>query len=273
MDSDRYLARIGLDGGPSALTPDGDALEPTYETVARIQAAHVTRVPFETLSITSDPSGEHFGEGVSLALPDLYEKIVERERGGFCYEINGLFVWLLEDLGFEVDRLAAQVLDDDGDPRPPANHHTVRVTLDRDYLVDVGLGLPKMREPLPIGGRVGPDDAGVEWRTVASDRPDADHLVQNCGPDDDEWDDRYIFTETPRELSFFEATCEHLATAPESNFTGDPYVNLGTERGHVSLSPETLTRIVAGEEDEEDVVPEEWLAVLERVFGIRVESA
>lgn len=264
MDPDRYLDRLGLDSA--------DGTPPTCETVARLQRAHVTSVPFETLSITGDPSGERFGEGVSLALPDLYEKLVERERGGFCFELNGLFAWLLAELGFEVDRLAAQVLDDDGDPRPPANHHTVRVTLDEPYLVDVGLGTPKMREPLPVGGRVGPDTAGVEWRTVESDRPDADHVLQTWGSGADEWGDRYIFTETPRELSFFEATCEHLATAPESNFTGDPYVNVGTERGYASLTAETLTRVVEGEEEEEDVAPDEWLAVLEREFGIRAEG-
>jgi N-hydroxyarylamine O-acetyltransferase len=273
MDPERYLARIGVADGPSASgRADGaEGLAPTLETVAALQAAHVTTVPFETLSITGDPSREHFGEGVSLALPELYSKIVGRGRGGFCYELNGLFVWLLEELGFAVDRLAAQVLDDDGDPRPPANHHTVRVTLDRPYLVDVGLGLPKMREPLPVDGRVGPDAAGVEWRTVESDRPDADHVVQDRGPGDDEWADRYIFTETPRDLSYFEATCEHLATAPESHFTGDPYVNLGTTHGHRSLSPDTLIRVDGGEEREDPVAPGDYLDVLAREFGIRPE--
>lgn len=264
MDPDRYLDRIGV--------APADGEPPTYETVARLQRAHVTAVPFETLSITGDPSGEHFGEGVSLALPALYEKLVERERGGFCFELNGLFVWLLEELGFEVDRLAAQVLDEEGDPRPPANHHTVRVTFEESYLVDVGLGMPKMRRPLPVGGHVGPDAAGVEWRTEESDRPDADHVVQTRGPEAETWGDCYIFTETPRELSFFEATCKHLATAPESNFTGDPHVNVGTERGHTSLSADTLTRVVEGEEREEPVGSEEWLAVLEREFGIREEG-
>lgn len=261
MDTERYLARIGLE-------PD-DVWAPTLETLAALQVAHVTTVPFETLSITGDPSGEHFGEGVSLALPDLYWKIVEDERGGFCFELNGLFVWLLAALGFEVDRLAAQVLDDDGDPRPPANHHAIRVTLEEPYLVDVGLGSRKLRRPLPIGGRVGPDDTGFEWRTVESDRPDADHLVQTRGPAATEWSDRYIFTETPRELSYFEATCEHLATAPESNFTGDPYVNVGTDSGYKKLTPEAFVESVEGEEEEREIDEDEWAELLAAEFGIR----
>lgn len=259
MDHERYLARIGVD-------PD-DASPPTLATVARLQRAHVRTVPFETLAVTGDPFEETSGEGVTLDVAHLFEKIVERERGGFCYELNGLFVWLLEELGFDVVRLAAQVVGDDGDPRPPANHHSVRVTFDEAYLVDVGLGLPKMRDPLPIGGRVGPDAAGIEWRTAESDRPDADWTVQTRRPDEG-WSDRYIFTETPRNLSYFEATCEHLATAPESNFTGDPYVNVGTDEGHRALSPETYTEATGGEERKREIDPAEWYDLLESAFGL-----
>jgi len=268
MDPARYLDRIGV---------DTEAPPPTQETLARLQRAHVTAVPFETVAVTGDPFGGYAGEGISLETPHLYEKVVERERGGFCYELNGLFVWLLAELGFEVDRLAAAVADDEGDPRPPANHHSVRVTLgDEAYLADVGLGLPKMRRPLPVGGRVGPDAAGVAWRTVESDRPDADHVVQTRRPGDadadvgdDGWTDRYLFTETPRALSYFEATCEHLATAPESRFTGDPYVNVGTERGHRKLTPETFVEVVAGETRERAIDPEEWYELLASEFGLR----
>lgn len=259
MDPDRYLARLGVD--------PAEAWPPTFETVERLQSTHVTTVPFETLSITGIPDGDYAGEGVTLKLPALYEKLVERERGGFCFELNGLFGWLLAELGFDVDRIAACVLDDDGDPRPPANHHALLVDLDRPYVVDVGLGLPKLREPLPVGGRVGPDSAGIEWRTKPSDRPDAEYVVQTRS--EGAWDDRYVFTTDPRPLSYFAATCDHLATAPESTFTGDPTVNIGTERGYKRLTPETLTEVVAGEKRERTVAPEEYHDLLETEFGLR----
>jgi N-hydroxyarylamine O-acetyltransferase len=261
VDPERYLARIGLD-------PE-EARPPTAETLARLQRAHVTTVPFETLSITGDPFGGPDGEGVSLDLRDLYEKLVVRERGGFCYELNGLFAWLLGELGFDAVRLAAQVVDDEGDPRPPANHHAVGVALEAPHLVDVGLGLPKMRRPLPVGGRAGPDAAGIEWRTIESDRPDADGIVQTRREGEGSWGDRYLFTTTPRDLSYFEATCEHLAAAPESNFTGDPYVNVGTDRGHKTLSVDALAEVVDGEKREREVAPEEWHDVLASEFGLR----
>ncbi|PSP78578.1 arylamine N-acetyltransferase [Halobacteriales archaeon QS_4_69_225] len=260
MDADAYLARLGLD--------PGRAWPPTFETLARLQSAHVRTVPFETLSITGPPDDPASGDGVTLSLPALYEKIVEDERGGFCYELNGLFGWLLAELGFDVDRLAAAVLGDDGSPRPPANHHALRVRLGEPYLVDVGLGTPKLRRPVPVGGRAGPDTAGVEWATVESDRPDADYVAR-FSRHGSGWTDRYVLATMPRDLEYFAATCDYLTTAPESPFTGDPTVNVGTERGYRRLTADSLVEIVDGEERERAVDPGEWADVLASEFGIR----
>lgn len=260
MDPDRYLSRLGLD-------PDR-AWPPTHETLATLQRVHVTTVPFETLAITGPPRGPGDGVGVTLSVPTLYEKIVERERGGFCYELNGLFGWLLDELGFDVDRLAAAVLGEDGEPTPPANHHALRVTLEAPYLVDVGLGMPKVRQPVPLGGAAPADSAGVAWRTTESDRPDQDYVASACEPEGD-WRDRYVFTTTPRALDYFTATCDYLTSAPESPFTGDPRVNVATERGHKRLTSDTLVERVDGKDRETPVTLDAWHDVLEREFGIR----
>lgn len=262
---DAYLSRIGLD--PAAVR------SPDFETLERLQRAHVTTVPFETLSITGDPFGDREGEGVSLFLPDLYEKIVERRRGGFCFELNGLFGWLLAELGYDADRIAARVVGDDGDARPPANHHSHLVTLDRPYVVDVGFGTRGMRRPVPLDGSVRSDATGTEWRVAAADQPDAEYVTQRRGPTDDDWSDAYLFDAAPRKLTFFEATCEYLATAPDSTFTGEPIVGIGTEQGYKKLSPETLIRNERGEETEREVGPDEWHDLLEAEFGLRYGSA
>ncbi len=263
MDTARYLSRIGL--GPDALE------ERSVESLARIQRAHVRSVPFENLSITGDPFTADSGEGVTLSLPALYQKLVEDERGGYCFELNGLFGWLLAEGGFESDRIAARVLGEDGDARPPANHHAHIVTLDQRYLVDAGLGVPTMRRPLPLDGSPRTDEAGVTWRVVESDRPDTEYLTQFQTPGDDDWTDRYVFRKTPRDLAFFEATCEFLASAPESPFTGDPVVSIATADGHKKLSRETLTVGDGSETTEQAVAADEWHDVLETEFGLRYE--
>ena len=85
---DRYLARIGL-AGP---------LSPSAENLAAIQWAHLHTVPFENLDIVS------LGRTLSLAIEDLYQKIVIEHRGGYCFELNGLLAVLLESLGFDIAR-------------------------------------------------------------------------------------------------------------------------------------------------------------------------
>lgn len=83
MNVDRYLQRISL---------DREAVEHADASVLdRLQRAHVRPVPFENLCVVGNPTGDDRGEGISLALSGLSEKIVERRRGGLCFELNALF--------------------------------------------------------------------------------------------------------------------------------------------------------------------------------------
>lgn len=268
MDATSYLDRIGVD--PAGVTVG--AVD--RDTVARLQHAHVRAVPFENLAIVGDPFDDAAdGEGVVLDLPHVYEKVVERRLGGYCFELNGLFGWLLAELGVDTHRIAARVVGDDGTGRPPANHHTNVVAFDRRYLVDVGMGIPTMRRPLPVDGEIVTDVAGVAWRVVESDRPDETHLTQYRRPGADDWQDRYLFTDVPRDLRYFEATCDYLQTAPESPFTGDPVVSIATETGHLKLKRDTLVRYDGSDRSEEPVAPADWHDVLGREFGLRYRSA
>jgi N-hydroxyarylamine O-acetyltransferase len=167
-----------------------------------------------------------------------------------------------------VDRIAAMMLGDDGDPQPPANHHVSIVALDDRYLVDVGMGVPTLRRPLPIDGRVRTDEVGVSWRVAESDRPDSEYVLQYTKPGDDEWSNRYVFNDVPRELRYFEATCEFLATAPESPFTGDPVVTRATDDGHMKLTTDSLRRYDETGTTETDLTEPEWWDRLETDFGL-----
>ncbi len=258
LDADAYLARIGVD--PATVgTPD-------LETLERIQRAHVTSVAFENLAIVGDP----YGDGVTLSVPQLYGKIVERGRGGYCFELNGLFHWLLADLGYDVDRVAARITSGHG-VRTPANHHSNVVHLDRRYVVDVGMGTPVMRRPTPLDGSPRTDEVGVTWRVAESDRPDEAYRTEFREPGDDEWTRRYVFGHDPVDLDYFEATNDYLQTAPESTFTGDPIVSIATDDGRRKLKGETLFVRVDGEERERTVTGDEWYAVLAEEFNLRYD--
>lgn len=257
-----YLERIGLE--PGAIRP----AERDLETLTRLQIAHVKHVPFENLSIIGDPFEDGAGPGVTLEIDALYEKIVERGRGGYCYELNGLFTSLLDALGFDVHRAAAMVIPDDGEHSTPANHHVAIVSLDRAYVVDVGMGKPQMRRPTPLDGEATRQDgAGVAWRVVETDRPMYDHRVEYRIGDGD-WVARYDFDQTPRGLSYFQATCDYLSTAPESPFTGTTVVGLELDDGSIEMGRGTLTRMEGGEETEREISRAEWYDLLESEFGL-----
>lgn len=259
---DRYLERLDLD--PAAVR----ASAPDLETLTRLQAAHIRTVPFENLSIVGDPSEAGLGEGVTLDVAHLYEKLVERERGGYCFELNGLFTTLLDALGFEVHRAAAIVLGDDGEASIPANHHTVVVALDRPYVADSGLGGPQMARPVPLGGEpTVADVAGVRWRVVESGRPAYDHAMQARSPGED-WTTRYVFDRTPRSLSYFEPTNDYYASAPESFWTQRLVVRRTTATGWVELTRGTLTRFDNGERTVRDVSADELDDLLAAEFDI-----
>src|SRR5215211_6629735 len=110
MDIHAYLNRIGYRG----------TLEPSAATLHALQRAHLLAVPFENLEI-------HLGRPIVLDQTALFDKIVRRRRGGFCYELNGLFAVLLRELGFEVTLLSAGVARANGDFGPEYDHLTLLV--------------------------------------------------------------------------------------------------------------------------------------------------
>lgn len=264
--TDRYLERIGLDPA------DVHASEPDYALLARLQRAHVRSVPFENLAIVGDPEADEPGEGVSLDLDAIYEKLVVAGRGGYCFELNGLFTTLLETLGFEVARAAAMVLSSDGTAETPANHHSVCVSLDGTYVADPGLGRPQMERPVPLAGDpTDPDPAGVQWRVVESGRPRYDRAVQVRTPDAD-WASRYVFDPTPRPLQYFAATNDYFTRAPESIWTQLLIVRRKTADGWVELDEGRLRRHVDGAVSDRAVPPEDLPDVLDQEFGIDWEA-
>jgi N-hydroxyarylamine O-acetyltransferase len=130
-----YLGRIGYRGG----------LRPDLSVLVALQQSHVCAVPFENLDV-------QLGRPVTTAAEDAYEKIVGDNRGGWCYEQNGLFGWALEQIGFDVTRIAAAVMRKDRGDASLANHLCLLVTMPGSsprYLVDVGFG-GSMFEPIEL---------------------------------------------------------------------------------------------------------------------------
>jgi N-hydroxyarylamine O-acetyltransferase len=217
MNAQNYLRRLGYQGTPKA----------DLDTLRTLQLLHLRAVPFENLSI-------HSHQSIVLDEDLLYEKVVERRRGGFCYELNGLFAWLLHELGFKVSRLAASVCGDEGSFGLPFDHMTLLVHLQEDFLVDVGFG-DSFQEPLRLEQR-GEQGRGEKAYRIAHDA---------CGYTLHEHGNRggqpsvhaqYRFDRTAHELPAFEAMCRYHQTSATSHFTQKRICSIATVDGRVSLS-------------------------------------
>ena len=264
MRVEPYLARIGLD--PDRINKKG------LSTVRRLQEAHLKTVPFETIRVAGEPSTERHEPDVVDDDPTRYDEIVRRERGGLCFELNGLFRWLLSALGFDVTRVAGRVFSvDDGSIEPVGGHQTTVLHLDRTYLVEVGFGAELIRSPLPLDGTVREYPDG-RWRAVSTPRPDAEFMIEYADPGSDEWEDRLALHTKPRTREFFLAGHEYHQYAPEAPFNDDPVVTIATDSGYKRLSTNSFAQISETEASKRSISRDEWDAVLNDEFGIELSG-
>lgn len=244
MDIDAYLTRI-------------DAVRPSdlsATALTGLHRAHVRSVPFENYDI-------HTGAPISLDLDDVYAKIVPRGRGGYCYELNGLFATLLRRLGFPVVIMSAFELGADGARGPQFEHMRLRVeTSDGWFLADVGNGA---RWPEPVPASVG------EHGEVRVER-DGDLWWSTERQHDGTWQRGWAWTPAPREIADFTARNEFQQHDPESHFVATRMAVLPTARGRVSVVNGVFTEITDGEKVAYEVDPAEELGLLAERFGILV---
>ncbi|MDR3528890.1 MAG: arylamine N-acetyltransferase [Rhizomicrobium sp.] len=124
MNLDAYLKRIAYDG----------PLRPDFATLKALHRAHLRAIPYENLDV-------QFGRRVTPDPAAAFEKIVTRKRGGWCYEMNGLFGLVLQELGFKVTRSAGAVLRNERGDEAIGNHLVLKVELEEGVvLADVGFG-------------------------------------------------------------------------------------------------------------------------------------
>ena len=219
MDKGKYLDRIKYSGG----------LEPSLDLLKKLQKNHLLNIPFENLDI-------HFKVSIKLNIDRIYEKIVQNNRGGFCYELNGLFYELLRSIGFKAKRISARVYNKDNTYSPEFDHFTIIVKIDNiDYLTDVGFG-EFIFEPLEL--RLGKIQ-NVERGSYSFDEYEDGYLRLNK-IEDGAHTPEFIFKNIERNLAEYKEMCEYHQSNPNSHFMKKKLISLPTINGRITISGKTL---------------------------------
>jgi N-hydroxyarylamine O-acetyltransferase len=198
VDFDAYFARIGF----------GGRFAPTLETLRQVHALHAAAIPFENLSA-------FLGEPIKLDLDSLQDKMVRRERGGWCFEHNLLFRHVLRGIGFQVTPLAARVRwNVPANVTTPRSHCLLRVKLGSgDYIADVGFGGQSLTAPL----RLEPDVEQVTPHEPFRLRLAGDKYTLETQLDG-AWQALYVFDLQEQLQPDFEVSNWYLANHPQSQF-------------------------------------------------------
>ncbi len=263
MDSkqvEAYLERIGL--------KDIGRIEPSLELLDKLVEHHQLHVPFEDL----DPY--QLRKPVALDVDSLYQKIVVKRRGGYCFELNKLFEALLAACGFEVwPSIGRNVRGSSGklrDTLSPIMHRSEIVRLDgRLYSVDVGYGgpMPARAFALENGARTESYGQLFEVRRLDSAWWQIAYRRVSCA-DSEPFAPVLNLMESPAQEGDFELMSHWCCTHPQSPFLNNLICNRRLPNGNVYLRNNTLTRTVDGRKETTELADEEIDAALEREFGI-----
>ena len=258
LDLDAYLSHIGYDG----------ELAPTLDVLRAITRAHVTSIPFEVVEIV-------LGRTISLELTDIQDKIVYRNRGGYCYEHTLLFAAALERIGFGVTGLASRVRIGT-DIRRPATHALLRVETaetaetGKVYLSDPGFGRHPL-EPMELtdGSESTAGGWGFRLRQEATGTGAPLYVMQTRGADG--WFDLHGFTLDQRYPQDYMVSSHYLSTHTRSPFWGRLVVQHMREDCHYFLDGSVLTKTLPdGTTTARTYSPDEIPALLQDLFGVEL---
>lgn len=251
MDIAAYLERIGYQG----------ELTPTLTTLRELQKEHLFHVPFENLDI-------HHSKSIELDTGKFYQKIVTNQRGGFCYELNGLFFELLKAMGFKAKLVSARAYDKERGFGNEFDHLAIIVEMEkRQWLADVGFGDFSFY-PLPIiTGKIITDPVGKFRFSVYDEVYQAISRKTEGG-----WQYEYIFSQKERVLSEFKDMCDFHQTSPLSHFTRKIVCSLPTLTGRITLTGDQLKSTNSGKVTTTPIKDElEFKSLLANLFGIKLD--
>lgn len=249
MDYRQYLKRLDV---PLELS--------AFSSLMRLQDAHLKKIPFENLDVIQK-------EPIYLNLKTMYAKVIGQGRGGYCYELNGLFQALLTELGYPARLISATVLRPNNEWAKADTHAAMIVELDQSYLVDVGFGAMTPRIPVPLSGEAVHTNVGEIYKVEKQ----TDHIFDLIRETKNASRVLYRFSSKSKQLIDFHEGCVFNQVSKDSTFTHTDILSLATEKGRVTLHDHLLTEVKGEEMTKSTLSTEEKEHVLTNIFGISLK--
>lgn len=249
MDINAYLKRIGLEK-PAKLD---------RETLDKIVQAHQCSIPFEDLECN------YLKKRVYIDTDSLFDKIITRKRGGYCFELNTLFKDFLKELGFDVFSVFCKIR---GLERPIMHRGNFVRFDDGLYFVDVGFGGPMPFGSVMLEEGLKQDISGETFWFEKTDEYWWNlRRINEAGESESVM---YLTTQPQADIDF-EAMNFYSCTNPEGRFVTITLVNLRRPDGFYSITERKYTEKIGDKRAEKDIISdEEFRKLLSEKFGINL---
>ncbi|MCW8469771.1 arylamine N-acetyltransferase [Fluoribacter gormanii] len=250
-----YFARIGHTGSTNV----------TLENLESLHESHIFNIPFEGISVHLNPP--------EIELDAIYNKLIKQKRGGYCYEMNGLFYIVLKTLGFEANLYLAEVVyDTDTYRQREPRHAFIIVNIDdKRYLVDVGYGRNGLIRPLSIDHHDQQSVYHHDYRILYT--PEFGYQYQYKIGNVFKTEYRFDYPADGLTLDQLKPANEWVSTSKDSSFVKNVIVMQMTREGKITFVNNTKTSFSKGVIEREEI---KSLAMYDRqlreVFGISLNS-
>jgi N-hydroxyarylamine O-acetyltransferase len=255
IDSDNFVLQDYL----NRIHFVGD-IKSNIKSISKLMQCQLFSIPFENLDVQA-------GKNISLLGNDIVDKLINRKRGGYCYEVNGLFSLVLQKMGISHRFVAARPLVNTG--VNPKTHMAIIVTVEEEeYLVDLGFGGNGIREPLKLN-----DTKAVQQGTetfALTKAENGDYLLQSLLHD--EWKNLYSFDLSHQNWIDFKPANHYNSTHPDSFFTQNLVAVLQNPLGKKILFRNTFKSIENGETKGYTFEPEKLKNILATEFNLKMSK-
>jgi N-hydroxyarylamine O-acetyltransferase len=237
------------------------------ENLDRLIAAQLQRVPFENIDVLLQ-------RPIVLDADAVFAKVVERGRGGYCFEINSLFARLLLSFGYRVSLLGARVrwgLASDAS-KTMLSHLLLRVELSQgSFIVDSGFGGPTPPCAMPLEGRAGLTDCPYQLLTPGQ----TEELYQLQALQNGQWQTMYQFDLQPQAWVDYIARSWYTSTHPDSIFLTNLMCARSSGELRLSLGNRNFSQRYADGRVEQQTIdsPAQLVELLRHEFGLNLDPA